>query len=63
MTKTPHRLVKNRSWDRYKKIINDFLDVDAGRQTITWAKNVNQLLSHGEDEIPKYYNKIGRAHV
>ena len=56
MTKTPHRLVKNRSWDRYKKIINDFLDIDAGRQTITWAKNVNQLLSHGEDEIPKYYN-------
>ena len=53
MTKTPHRLVKNRSWDRYKKIINDFLDIDAGRQTITWAKNVNQLLSHGEDEIPK----------
>lgn len=51
MTKTPHRLVKNRSWDRYKKIINDFLDIDAGRQTITWAKNVNQLLSHGEDEI------------
>lgn len=56
MTKTPHRLVKNRSWDRYKKIINDFLGIDAGRQTITWAKNVNQLLSHGEDEIPKYYN-------
>lgn len=56
MTKTPHRMVKNRSWDRYKKIINDFLDIDAGRQTITWAKNVNQLLSHGEDYIPKYYN-------
>lgn len=31
-------MVKNRSWDRYKKIITDFLDWDAGRQTITWAK-------------------------
>ena len=56
MTKEPWRMVKNRSWDRYKKIITDFLDWDAGRQTITWAKNVNQLLSHAEDSIPKYYN-------
>lgn len=31
------------------------MDVDAGRQTIVWAKNVNQLLTHGEDYIPKYY--------
>ena len=49
-------MVKNRSWDRYKKIITDFLDWDAGRQSITWAKHVNQLLSHAEDSIPKYYN-------
>ena len=46
-------MVKNRSWDRYKKIITDFLDWDAGRQSITWAKHVNQLLSHAEDSIPK----------
>ena len=31
------------------------MDVDAGRQTIVWAKSVNQLLTHGEDYIPKYY--------
>lgn len=55
MTKTPHKFVSNKAWDRYKKIIYGFLDTDAGRQTITWAKRVNQLLSHGEDETPRYY--------
>lgn len=54
-TKLPDALVPNKSWDRYKQIITQFMDVDAGRQTIVWAKNVNQILSHGEDFIPKYY--------
>ena len=39
MTKEPWRMVKNHSWNRYKKIITDFLDWDAGRQTITWAQH------------------------
>lgn len=56
MTKTPFKHVPNKSWDRYKKIITDFLDIDAGRQTIIWAKHVNQMLSHAEDTIPYYYN-------
>ncbi len=38
------------------KIITDFLDWDAGRQTITWAKHVNQYLNHAEDDSPRYYN-------
>lgn len=54
-TKIPASLVPNKSWDRYKNIINTFMNVDAGRQTIIWAKNVDQLLTHGEDYIPKYY--------
>lgn len=54
-TKDPASLVPNKSWDRYKQIITSFMDVDAGRQTIVWAKSVNQLLTHGEDYIPKYY--------
>lgn len=49
-------MVKNHSWNRYKKIITDFLDLDAGRQTITWAKHVNQYLDHAEDDSPRYYN-------
>lgn len=54
MTKVPHSHVLNKSWDRYKKIITSFLDVDAGRQSITWAKHINQMLSHGEDSTPQY---------
>ena len=54
-TKTPAALVPNKSWDRYKRIISTFMDNDAGRQSIIWAKNVDQLLTHGEDYIPKYY--------
>ena len=50
MTKEPWRMVKNHSWNRYKKIITDFLDWDAGRQTITWAKHVNQYLNHAEED-------------
>lgn len=56
MTKIPSKFVSNKAWDKYKKIITNFLDMDAGRQTITWAKAVDQLLSHGEDSTPKYYN-------
>ena len=56
MTKLPHFKVWNSSWDRYKHIITSFVNWDAGRQTITWAKNVNQQLSHAEDDIPKYFN-------
>lgn len=54
-TKTPAALVPNKSWDRYKRIISTFMDKDAGRQSIIWAKNVDHLLTHGEDYIPKYY--------
>lgn len=51
------KFIPNKSWDRYKSIINDFLDIDAGRQKIIWAKAVNQLLSHGEDSTQMYFKK------
>ena len=56
MTKEPWRMVKNHSWNRYKKIITDFLDWDAGRQTITWAKHVNQYLL---EKYILYVTKLG----
>lgn len=56
MTKPLSSFVSNKVWDKYKRIITDFLDLDAGRQDITWAKSVNQFLDHSEDNIPKYYN-------
>lgn len=36
-------------WDRYKKIINDFMDVDAGKQPFLWLNKINQPLPFGED--------------
>lgn len=54
MTKEGKHLVSNTSWERYKKHVRNFLDNDAGRQTIIWAKNINELLTHGEDKIPWY---------
>lgn len=56
MTKLPNKYVSNKSWDRYQRIVQNFLDIDAGRQTLTWAKHVNQYLTHGEDYTPHYYN-------
>jgi hypothetical protein len=47
--------IRNRDWEKYSKIVSNFLDQDAGRQTIIWAKHVNQPLSHGEDSVPNYH--------
>jgi hypothetical protein len=48
------KFISDKAWARYKKIITDFLDVDAGRQKIVWAKHIDQLLSHGEDIAPQF---------
>lgn len=55
-TKFPYKLIPNKSWDRYKKIVRTFMDVDAGRQEITWAKHVDLLPTHAEDYYPVYRN-------
>ena len=49
MTKPISRYLNNKTWDRYKRIITEFIDFDAGRQDIIWAKKVNQFLDHAED--------------
>lgn len=57
MTKVGSFMVSNRAWDRYKRIVKNFLSQDAGRQSIIWAKHINQNLTHGEDVIP-FYERI-----
>lgn len=54
--KSPCFRVPNAAWDKYKDIISRFMNQDAARQTIIWARHVNQMLSHGEDYIPKFFN-------
>lgn len=56
-TKGSSHFLSNKSWDRYKNIINDFMDHDAARQIVIWAKCVEQLLTHGEDSVQKYFRK------
>lgn len=41
-------------WDRYKSIINDFIDVDSGKQPFLWLKKIEQPLSYGEDSGTVY---------
>lgn len=54
MTKARSRYVSNKDWDRYKHIVQKFLEDDSGRQTIGWCKNIDQPLFMGEDVKPKY---------
>lgn len=42
------------TWDRYKSIVNDFVDEDAGKQKLTWLRRIRQPLPYGEDTGYKY---------
>lgn len=54
MTKSRSRYVRNRDWDRYKHIVQNFLEHDSGRQTVKWCRNIDQMYYMGEDKAPKY---------
>lgn len=41
--------VPDKVWERYKKIINEFIDTDAGKQKFIWLKKIPQISSFGED--------------
>ena len=46
--------VSEKQWERYKKIITDFIDVDAGKQPFLWLNKIAQPLAYGEDSGAKY---------
>lgn len=41
-------------WATYKNIINDFIDLDAGKQPFLWLRNINQPSAYGEDSDAAY---------
>lgn len=41
-------------WDKYRQIIEDFIDEDAGKQPFLWLKKINLMSSFGEDSSPGY---------
>lgn len=53
-TKKRSRYVRNADWDRYKHVVQKFLEDDSGRQTIGWCRHIDQMLFMGEDKAPKY---------
>ena len=46
--------VPTKEWDKYKSIINDFIDDDAGKQPFVWLRKLNQPLAYGEDGGIRY---------
>ena len=47
-------LITDKSWDKFSRIISDFVDTDVGKQTILWKKRITQPSSFGEDSGKKY---------
>lgn len=48
------RRVPSLAWDKYKSIINDFIDCDAGKQPFLWLRKIPQLSAFGEDTLSGY---------
>lgn len=48
------QLIPDSVWDNYKKIVNDFIDTDVGKQPILWKRYINQPLPYGEDSGKEY---------
>lgn len=48
------QFIPDKVWDYYKKIVNDFIDTDVGKQSIIWRRHINQPLIYGEDSGDVY---------
>lgn len=48
------KFLSNKAWNKYKKIIKDFIDKDAGRQVVTWMRHIDQIGAFGEDWGDQY---------
>ena len=48
------KFLSNKAWNKYRKIIKDFIDKDAGRQVVTWMRHIDQIGAFGEDVGDQY---------
>lgn len=46
--------IKDKTWEKYKYIVNKFIDNDAGKQEFLWLRKVDQPAAFGEDSGPVY---------
>lgn len=54
MVRRKRSRVPNREWGRYKNIVRDFIEVDAGYQPFLWLKKIHAPNLYGEDQPPVY---------
>ena len=50
--------ISTTGWERYKKIVRDFIDMDSGRQPFLWLRKIEQPLPYGEDSGTVYTQEI-----
>lgn len=50
-------LVSDKAWNRYKKVVQRFMDDDTGLQKVTWLKHIKFPLDFGEDNSLDNYTK------
>ena len=43
-------LVNDSIWKKYKRIVQNFIDQDAGLQEVIWLKHIQYPLPFGEDD-------------
>ena len=55
MAKT--QMIPDSAWARYKQIVNDFIDEDAGKSIITWRQHLNQPAPFAEDSNNNYLDR------
>lgn len=51
-------LVSNKVWDKYKNIVQKFMDMDSGLQEVTYLKHIINPLPFGEDDDSNNYIPI-----
>lgn len=54
MAELTSKYISNKAWNRYKKIVQKFLNLDAGRQKVFWMQHVDQMLAFAEDSTPQF---------
>lgn len=51
-------LVNDSIWKKYKHIVQNFIDRDAGLQEVIWLKHIQYPLPFGEDDDENNYERI-----
>ena len=49
-----NKFIPDKVWDKFDRIINNFVENDVGKQKIIWANKVDYLSSFGEDSGVEY---------